>query len=151
MRLPNLQSRKSRFLWTVLSLACGVVIGVALSVTTAVEPFAIDAYHGEKMLFPLHSIIATGVFIASEFGIAIALLSVLPWRLLRPIGYQTLANAALLGFSMTFAVWILSCLWDDRFIVRLSRIEEAATYGLAGAVAGIVTFWVSRPLRTSAI
>lgn len=151
MKFPALQSRKSRFLRTVLSLACGVVTGVVLTVATAVEPFAMDAYRGEKMLFPLHNLIGVGVVVASEFGIGIALLSVLPWRWLRRIGQQTFVNAALLGFAMTFAVWFLACLWDDRLLIRLSRVEEAATYGLAGAVAGLVTFWISRPLRASAV
>jgi hypothetical protein len=130
----------------ILALVAGLVTGVAL---VTAEVVAASLLNGSRSPIKVETggLIALSVYFGLIYGAAIAVFSFIAWMLLGRIGRTTRTDAILLGFIMTVLVWLLrqhDAIDDPQGLIMV------AFYGVAGAVAGLVTWRVAHPKREGA-
>ena len=132
--IANLRSYRR----SALALTIGVLAGVALvTVYTFSDAVLTAPAGGGTLLSPTGAAIAAIMF-SFYYAVIIAVICVPLWYLLAKFSLAGPGMAALLGFLVTWAIWV--ALNAPTMVLEAAR--SGIPYGLCGAVAGLVTWWV---------
>lgn len=142
----------AKILRAAAALVAGVLTGTIENVILKLLPRFVDEavsriHHG--YLLSDHALMDVTIYFSIVFGAMIALLATPVWLLASQFGLNRPVHAALLGFLATVTFWILlenlgQTLPDSDPMLH-GFTFDTFQYGLAGAVAGLVTWRVSHP------
>jgi hypothetical protein len=117
-----------------LALAAGIATGALLAAAFIYSSL------GPELVFE-------GLFeVAAFYGVAIAAFCIPLWLMLARLGYDNAGAAAALGFVATAVFVSLTYAAGSHERVALLAYT-AVPYGVCGAAAALVTWWVGRLLR----
>lgn len=120
------------------ALGSGVLAGVALVTAYSFLGAWLTALgRGGPAVLSSFDVAFAALLFSIEYGVMIAIVCIPLWLLLARFGLSGPFAAALLGFTATLAYWMISN------YPPLNPARTGIAYGLCGAVAGLVTWWVS--------
>ena len=138
-----------RVLNAVIALACGAIVGMALSMIIVFGPEDIPAILAGRtghLVMPLWTQLKIGLIVSGTYAGACCVIAPAFWRILRRVGRDGWISAAVLGFVLPFLFWSVTNFQSDHF--ETGRLVQTIPFGLAGVVAGLVTRWVGYRVLT---
>jgi hypothetical protein len=127
---------------TLASLACGGFAGIVLGTIISI----INPFQSKELPIALPELLIITILVGIAYAVFIIGLSVPIWWALSKIGRTTLFDAIALGFLATVVIFMLPSIIQptgpESSVLR--GIEISAMFGLAGAIAGAVTWAVGR-------
>lgn len=144
------QPKKKRHIGrNALALVCGMVAGVVLAVA---EPMwglvQLWLEHKQTWIFTRAEWALLNLEFAAAYAIGIGLVATVVWWVWGAMLRRHLVSALCLGFVLTTLVAIASdAISNPQRLWDVDLYLPALMYGLMGAVAGAVTWWLSHPRR----
>jgi hypothetical protein len=117
---------------------------VGIAVGTVIQ--FVNPFQSKALPIPLPALVIACIGFGIVYSVFIVGFSVPVWRVLAKIRRTTLFDALALGFLMTVIVFAVSSMvgGNGPSFSYLRLVEVSAMFGVAGAIAGAVTWAVAR-------